>query len=169
MRNSTAAIEAQENQPPMKALTLTQPWATFVALKVKRWETRSWATKYRGPLAIHAAKRYPGDAKTFAFEMFYGALRDPHHPPDPNHPLLAVGFAEALVIAQNLPCGAVLATCTLVDCIPSEQAKPSPAEKLLGDYSPGRSILILDDVVQLKEPVLTRGALGLWEWNRAAS
>ena len=39
----------------MKVLTLTQPWATLVAIGAKRIETRSWATKYRGPLLIHAA------------------------------------------------------------------------------------------------------------------
>ena len=40
----------------MKVLTLTQPWATLVAIGAKHIETRSWATSYRGPLAIHAGK-----------------------------------------------------------------------------------------------------------------
>jgi hypothetical protein len=31
----------------MKALTLTQPWASLVAFKAKRIETRSWSTNYR--------------------------------------------------------------------------------------------------------------------------
>lgn len=39
----------------MKAITIWQPWAEFVAAGVKHNETRSWATKYRGPIAIHAA------------------------------------------------------------------------------------------------------------------
>lgn len=43
----------------MKALSLHQPWASLVALGVKTIETRSWSTSYRGPLAIHAAKRTP--------------------------------------------------------------------------------------------------------------
>ena len=36
----------------MKALTLTQPWATLVAIGAKRIETRSWATvdKFRWEL-----------------------------------------------------------------------------------------------------------------------
>jgi hypothetical protein len=38
----------------MKALSLWQPWATLVSIGAKRIETRSWPTKYRGPLAIHA-------------------------------------------------------------------------------------------------------------------
>lgn len=36
----------------IKVITVWQPWATLIALRVKRLETRSWATKYRGPLAI---------------------------------------------------------------------------------------------------------------------
>ena len=39
----------------MKAITIWQPWAEFIAAGVKHNETRSWATKYRGPIAIHAA------------------------------------------------------------------------------------------------------------------
>ena len=40
----------------MKALPVTQPYATLVALGAKHIETRSWSTRYRGPLAIHAGK-----------------------------------------------------------------------------------------------------------------
>src|ERR1700744_118543 len=47
----------------MKALTLTQPWASLVALQEKRIETRSWLTAYRGELVIHAAKGFPADCK----------------------------------------------------------------------------------------------------------
>ena len=38
----------------MKALTLTQPWATLVAEGLKRIETRSRNLSYRGMIAIHA-------------------------------------------------------------------------------------------------------------------
>ena len=37
-----------------KALTLSQPYATLLALGQKRIETRSWSTSFRGPLLIHA-------------------------------------------------------------------------------------------------------------------
>lgn len=43
----------------MKTISLWQPWASLVAIKAKRIETRSWYTSYRGPLAIHAAKVFP--------------------------------------------------------------------------------------------------------------
>ena len=52
----------------MKAISLWQPWASLCVLPgpngraVKTIETRSWPTKYRGPLAVHAAKREPDQA-----------------------------------------------------------------------------------------------------------
>lgn len=38
----------------MKVLTLKQPWATLVAEGIKKYEFRSWKTKYRGKILIHA-------------------------------------------------------------------------------------------------------------------
>jgi hypothetical protein len=40
-----------------KALSLWQPHAQAIALGIKPYETRGWKTDYRGPLAIHAAKK----------------------------------------------------------------------------------------------------------------
>ncbi len=42
----------------MRGITVWQPWASAIALGIKRYETRSWLTPYRGPLAIHAAMRW---------------------------------------------------------------------------------------------------------------
>ena len=41
----------------MKALSLWQPHAQAIAAGLKPYETRHWPTRYRGPIAIHAAKR----------------------------------------------------------------------------------------------------------------
>ncbi|MBW3663539.1 MAG: hypothetical protein KY469_10605 [Actinobacteria bacterium] len=43
----------------MRGLSLWQPRASLMPLGVKRIETRSWSTSYRGPVVIHAAKRRP--------------------------------------------------------------------------------------------------------------
>lgn len=40
----------------MKVITLKQPWATLIALGYKQYEFRSWSTKYRGPILIHAGQ-----------------------------------------------------------------------------------------------------------------
>lgn len=43
----------------LRCITLHQPYASLVARRLKRFETRSWKTSYRGPLAIHAGQRRP--------------------------------------------------------------------------------------------------------------
>lgn len=40
----------------MKALTICQPYAHLIAIGQKRVENRTWPTRYRGPLLIHAGK-----------------------------------------------------------------------------------------------------------------
>ena len=127
----------------MKALTLTQPWATGVALGWKGYETRSWRTSYRGELAIHAAMGFPKYARDFATtERTLGR------------------------IPERIPRGAVVCVVKLLDCRPAEEVagEVSAIERLYGDYSPGRWAWQLQLVRVFEEPIPARGALGLWEW-----
>src|SRR5689334_8102777 len=59
----------------MKVISLLQPWASLVVIGAKQIETRSWNTKYRGPLLIHASKKYQVAQKKLAveFNKKYGA------------------------------------------------------------------------------------------------
>jgi hypothetical protein len=150
----------------MKAITLWQPWASYVAHGMKKLETRSWPTSYRGPLAIHAAARQINhDGRE---------LMKRHRP--------LVPFAHATrrlaaVITRNLvpsrhrdfagmvPFGAIVAVCRLVDVFPIVGPPGDPREHELGDFTPGRFAWVLLDVEPLKVPVPARGRQGLWEWN----
>jgi len=40
----------------MKALSVREPWASLIVFAGKDIENRTWPTRYRGPLLIHAAK-----------------------------------------------------------------------------------------------------------------
>ena len=67
-------------------LTLTQPWATLMAIGAKLNETRVWRTHYRGWFAIHAGKGFPGGCQELCFlEPFKSALAAAgyHHPDEP--------------------------------------------------------------------------------------
>ncbi|MER7361839.1 ASCH domain-containing protein [Nonomuraea wenchangensis] len=44
----------------MKAITVRQPWAWAIATGRKPVENRTWTTRHRGLLAIHAAARWAG-------------------------------------------------------------------------------------------------------------
>ncbi len=142
----------------MKAITLTQPWATLVAIGAKRIETRSWGTKYRGPLAIHAAKTFPDFAQALCrTEPFHSILGE--------HTQIRIVWSQGTK-HSDFPLGAVIATCQLVRCwkIGKDEAIPEP-ERSFGDYTAGRYAWLLANVHPLPEPVPARGALGLWEWG----
>ncbi len=150
----------------MKALTLTQPWATLVAIGAKRIETRSWPTKYRGKLAIHSSSRWTKAERMLVYEYPFDEVLIEHFAhKDP-------GFWDVLTL-QYLPLGSILATANLVDCIPTDQvpdillhpliSDPTAHEEEFGDYESGRYAWILDDVRVLKDPIPCKGSLGLWE------
>ena len=83
----------------MKTLSLIQPWASLIMDGRKTVETRSWATSYRGPLAIHASMKADKDAcKTFGY------------------------------CSKTIPRGVILGTSVLVDCVvfPNPRTPPNP-------------------------------------------
>ena len=134
----------------MKALTLTQPWASLVANGEKKVETRSWSTQYRGPLAIHAAKGFPGWAKdTCKEEPFYSSLR--------------VGGNYAY---PELMVGSVLCVVELRGCVKTQFVRNTltPKEISFGDYDDDRYAWFLEFTRKLKKEIPAKGHLGLWDW-----
>lgn len=133
----------------MKAISLTQPWATLVAIGAKKIETRSWSTGYRGNVAIHASKTFP----RWAQELCYNGH--------------AIGWALKAygVDWTALPKGAILCVCDLTACIRVEDASvKGTLEEWFGDYTPGRYAWRLANVRSLPEPIPAKGSLGLWEF-----
>jgi hypothetical protein len=128
----------------MKAITLWQPWATLIAIEAKRFETRSWSTKHRGLIAIHAA----------LIRHKFGQVDEP------GPALLAAAGYPSLF---DLPSGAIVAVATIVDSQSVAAVLPvSDQERTFGDFSEGRFAWKLGDVVKLAEPVYVRGFQGIW-------
>ena len=73
----------------MKVLTIKQPWATLIMQGDKRFEFRSWQTKYRGNLLIHAGKGIDKEAMK----------------------------RLAKYLPDEIPLGKILGKVTLVDCV----------------------------------------------------
>jgi hypothetical protein len=119
----------------VKALTLTQPWASLVMAGVKRIETRAGRTSYRGPLVIHAANR--------------SASGKP--------------LGAALGIVQLVDVVPIIGP-TDWGNLPADYGTLTPLERELGDYSPGRYAWLLADPEPFPEPVPCRGSLGLWDY-----
>jgi hypothetical protein len=145
----------------MKAVSLWQPWATAIAIGSKRIETRSWPTSYRGPLAIHAAKRCVID-EMLEFSCSWtwcGALRK-----------IGLQMGGEKMLDELLPFGAIVAVCRLVDCRPTDSFTQGEldrvrmpdgetleiygwTERMMGDFSLGRFGWVLDDVKPLASPI----------------
>lgn len=106
-----------------------------MALGLKRVETRHWSTKYRGPIVIHAAKRWTRDERELAAE----------------HGLI------------DLPLGAIVATAQLIDVLPIERVSPTVSSQELawGNYAPGRFGWLFDAVTPI-QPVPFRGGQGFF-------
>jgi hypothetical protein len=138
----------------VKAITLTQPWATLVALGAKRFETRSWRPRHLGPIAIHAARSVPGWVEDVAAR-----------------PVFRRHLGSRTL--ASLPRGQVIAVADLLWAESTDSVElpelltrlGGPDEWEFGDYSPGRWAWFLAGVTPLPEPVPARGALGLWEWT----
>lgn len=143
----------------MKALTLHQPWATLVALGLKEYETRSWAMKHRGPLAIHAARFLDEPA----FDSLAARFPDLFSRPELAH--------------AALPLGAVLCTVNVMACWPTRTALCHLAamgdrfemrQVAFGNWSEGRFAFKLAHVAVFPTPIPARGMQGLWNWTQDA-
>lgn len=134
----------------MKALSLLQPWASLVVTGAKKLETRSWGTAYRGELLIHASTGRAGALLTA-------------EPPFPRY----------IKDFKQLPFGAIIGKVILSDVVKLEQLSLSDRvvnqltleERAFGDYTNGRYAWVMEEPVQFKNPVFTKGTLGLWEYN----
>lgn len=134
----------------MNCLSLWQPWASLVIIGAKRFETRFWATNYRGPLAVHAAKKWDLTlARLCVSSPFAEALAR----------LVRPGAAAR----DFLPFGAVIGTVELVDVVRIDTTTtPAGWEREFGDYTPGRYRWELSNPRAFAKPVPYRGAQGLF-------
>jgi hypothetical protein len=134
--------------PQLLALSLWQPWASAIG-PLKTIETRSWITRHRGLLAIHAAKRWQSDQREFAEDMRVWLDRR-------NRPSLPITF----------PFGCIVAVVDLIDCRPTDDRSwvvlLDEIELAFGNYQPGRYGWILANIRPVREPIPCPGAQGLW-------
>lgn len=138
---------------PIKAITIYQPWATLKAKGIKRYETRSWKTSYRGPIAIHA-----GGEVFSRYIISVNALAIMNKVP---------GFEDL----KELPRGAVIAVGNLIAC--HKMDKPfqdtlSDDERAMGNFGIGRYAWEFADLVEC-EPIPAKGKQGLWSWTPPAA
>ena len=134
----------------MKVLSFLQPWASLTVMGLKKLETRSWSTRHRGELLIHASMGKSG------------ALLAQETP-----------FSKYIADFSKLPFGAIIGKVLLTDVIRVESLHMSDAvinqltmeERAFGDYSNGRYVWVLEEPELFRKPVFIKGTLGLWNYD----
>lgn len=146
----------------MRALSLTQPWATLMASDAKRYETRDWWTRERGWIAIAASKGFPPDERSLCLtEPFRAAIIAAGY----SKIAPTLGGSKGKTSPPYLPLGGIVCLVELVDCIATAadgverrltrrpSVEPAPHEQAFGNYAPGRHVFITRDVLRLPSPV----------------
>ena len=126
----------------MKVLTIKQPWATLIMQGDKKFEFRSWQTKYRGELLIHAGK----SIDKVAMERL------------------------KKYIPNEIPTGVILGKVNLVDCIKitpevkKELLKENKDIYKNAGYTEEYGWQV-KDVELFDTPIEVKGHLSLWEFD----
>ena len=127
----------------MKTITIKQPFATLIAEGFKEYEFRTWKTKYRGDILIHAGKGIDKEAmKKYEY------------------------------LNLEYPQGCIIAKATLTDCIwIDKDVRKMLKEKNASIYEHiikhtewiGYGFQ-LENIQKIK-PISSSGKLSFWEYN----
>lgn len=140
----------------MKIVTLHQPYASLVALKLKCHETRHWSTSYRGPLLIHAAKKpmsdKDGSISTIAMALYKSC---PTKSPEQwMHEICSFRLGCIVAISDLIDCRMMAEKYnTLTENLYAYINEQTELEKAVGDWQVGRYALRLENVRHLPSPI----------------
>ena len=135
----------------MKVLTVQEPYATFIMQRMKKIETRSWKTKYRGEIYIHAGK-----SKNFLKKVN-------------NNKVLK------LLESIDLNYGNIICKAELIDCVYMTKdfidkvKKENNYEYILGEYAVGRYAWILQNVQEIDQKIQAKGKLNIWTYPESSN
>jgi len=125
----------------VKALSIQQPWAYCITHGTKRVENRTWCARYRGPILIHAGKRYQTDME---------------------YPIHADSPEMEIVGMKRSPRGAIVVSAQLVDCIcPRDDARLAEDQRNWSD--PDQHKFLLAHAREFDKPIPYKGALGFFD------
>jgi len=153
----------------MLLIPMWQPWASAVALGLKKIETREYPVPkgYSGPVAIHATKKWDRESRELVrmlSDIAYSALK-------------GTSLFNGSLGRWEFPLGQIVAVAKLEVCLPVEKFIRrgngrggysnsveilSPLEEALGNYEPGRYGWLLESVQPLLRPLPYKAHQGVY-------
>lgn len=168
----------------MKAISVCEPWASLIKMKLKWVETRSWKTDYRGDLLICASRTKNKNIKEYYYNNIRPRLYDVF-------PISAkakyIDSAYRFYEYDDFPFGKALCIARLSDCqkiypglikqysrnenvcLNFQYDEPETISRMMGneiafgDWILGRYAWIFDDIIPLNFPFDVKGRLGLFD------
>jgi len=127
----------------MKVLSIKEPFATLIKDGIKKYETRSWKTNYRGEIFIHASKTLSKSNNVDKAKKYLKSKIKPEY---------------------------ILCKCELVNCIPMTKGfidyiNNETNEGDYGHYSEERYAWELKVIEVLEKPIKSKGKLGIWNFD----
>lgn len=135
-----------------KALSIWQPWATYMQMGLKQYETRSWHPGNRlvkeEIVVIHAALRWQRDQADM-------------------HQRLMAQWPDVADLGPIHDLGCIVGAFRYLGAAPCEDVWEdiSPLERALGDYGPRRYAWQFELVKVAMPPIPARGQQGIWRWS----
>ena len=121
----------------MKALSIQPPWPYCITNGTKRVENRTWYTPYRGPLLIHAGKKFQTGAE---------------------YEINADSPEVDLVGMQRSPRGAIVGVCQLIACVREDRVAED--QRI---WAGGPWCFVLANVKAFEAPIPWKGMLGFFD------
>lgn len=127
----------------MKVITIKQPFASLIAAGIKEYEFRTWKTKYRGEILIHAGK----DIDKKAMEKFK-------------------------CYNLEYPSGCIIAKAKITDCVKIDEearkilnTKNSLVYSSIVKHTEWEGYGFKLESVKIIKPIEINGKLSLWDYD----
>ena len=157
----------------MKAISIKQPWASLIANGIKDIENRTWATKYRGKILIHAS--------AISVKTLEGTIFTDEQWKEMGEEMIGN------MILNNFPKSAIIGEVDIVDCVINHESiwaeksefqccgifptnDCNPCGHFKSEKSKGIKQIynwVLANPVLYEKPILNvKGKLSFWEFEK---
>lgn len=141
----------------MKTLTVKQPWASLIVVGIKDVENRTWPTKFRGRVLIHASA---GRAKKFKINLSDEQM------------LAAFKDISQQAIYGKFDFGAIIGSVEIVDCVINHSSIWAEKTDILTDedgfpkYGDKIYNWVLANPILFNDPIFNvKGRLSFWDYE----